>query len=132
MVRNKNKYGMLSCISKSWLFKIESVDKGRRGDLYISRLFKQDEFLMQLFNLYNLAKDDPDPNVHIPPLEADLPASGSGASGQSGSKNNNQGQGGPSQRGTQRKESEPGPSGSSSTQNQVSRLKVIIHFLKQN
>ena len=67
-VRNKNKYGLLSTVNKSWLFRVES------GTLCISELIKPDNLLQQVYNLINLAKDDPNPDTFIPPIErTDLP-----------------------------------------------------------
>ena len=90
MVRNGNKYGMLSCLSKSWLFKIEPVNNGSHGNLFISGLIDRSFLYTELFHIFQFVKVDPSPGVFVEPLIANLPpSSGSGANGPSRKRNKN-------------------------------------------
>lgn len=60
-VRNKNMYGILTSVNKSWLFKCY------KNELYVSKLFEKKDLLQQVYNIMNLSIDDPDPDSYIPP-----------------------------------------------------------------
>ena len=63
LVRNKNMYGILTSLSKSWLFKVY------KGTLYVSKLVELKDLLQQVYNLMNLTFNDPDPDTEIPAID---------------------------------------------------------------
>lgn len=65
-VRNRNKYGLLTTVTKSWFFKVD------KHVLFVSKLVELDELLQQVYNVLQLASDDPDPETSIPPLQAPI------------------------------------------------------------
>ena len=62
-VRNKNMYGILSCVNKSWFFKVYD------GTLHVSNLVELKDLLQQVYNVMHFAYDDPDPKTTLPPIE---------------------------------------------------------------
>lgn len=61
MIRNGNKYGMLTCNVQSWFFVIEPeyVNGKLTAILYISKAVDQEKLLQELFKFVCLAMEDP-------------------------------------------------------------------------
>lgn len=78
MVRNANKYGLLTCNSYSWFFKAQSEFRNGKtiSVLYISPVIKIEQLFMELFKVMNLAMTDPDPGIDCEPLLAQMPENG--------------------------------------------------------
>lgn len=88
MIRNNNKYGLLSCIENSWFFMVNPVVNGKKGDgvLSISKVVDKDHLMRELFKCIELSKNDPQTGIYVPKIAAKKPPNNS--SGRGGDTNN--------------------------------------------